>query len=186
MYINIQLHKNKDFFSNSGPFFRFCKTKKPGFPGFRARCAAFAVAGNRKRLRRPSNPLSGRTRVFALANSKKNEFCASKSRSMRARKNPLSGRTRAFALANSKKTSFAQAKVAACAHAKIPCPRFLIKIDILDFFAKNNSKIYNKILKTLEISEKSKQPFVLYFPFIRLYNNRYFYNKKISAKSGGI
>ena len=90
MYINIQLHKNKDFFSNSGPFFRFCKTKKPGFPGFRARCAAFAVAGNRKRLRRPSNPLSGRTRVFALANSKKNEFCASKSRSVRARKNPLS------------------------------------------------------------------------------------------------
>ena len=110
MYINIQLHKNKDFFSNSGPFFRFCKTKKTGFPGFRARCAAFAVAGNRKRLRRPSNPLSGRTRAFALANSKK--------------------------------TSFAQAKVAACVHAKIPCPRFLIKIDILDFFAKNNSKIF--------------------------------------------
>lgn len=118
MYINIQLHKNKDFFSNSGPFFRFCKTKKPGFPGFRTRCAAFAVAGNRKRLRRPSNPLSGRTRAFALANSKK--------------------------------TSFAQAKVAACAHAKIPCPRFLIKIDILEFFGKNNSKIYNKILKTLK------------------------------------
>ena len=110
MYINIQLHKNKDFFSNSGPFFRFCKTKKPGFPGFRARCAAFAVAGNRKRLRRPSNPLSGRTRVFALANSKKNEFCASKSRSVRARKNPLSGRTRAFALANSKKNEICASK----------------------------------------------------------------------------
>jgi len=67
-----------------------------------------------------------------------------------------------------------------------PCPRFLIKIDILEFFGKNNSKIYNKILKTLKKSEKSKQPFVLYFPFIRLYNNRYFYNKKISAKAGGI
>lgn len=151
MYINIQLHKNKDFFSNLGPFFRFCKTKKPGFPGFRASRAAFAVASNRKRLRRPSNPLSRRTRVFALANSKR--------------------------------TSFAQAKVAACVHAKIPCPWFLIKIDILEFFRKNNSKNYNKILKTLEMSEKSKQPFVLYFPFIRLYNNRYFYNKKNICKS---
>lgn len=154
MYINIQLHKNKDFFSNSGPFFRFCKTKKTGFPGFRASRAAFAVACNRKRLRRPSNPLSGRTRAFALANSKKNEFC--------------------------------EAKVAACVHAKIPCPWFLIKIDILEFFGKNNSKIYNKILKTLKMSEKSKTTFVLYFPFMRLYNNRYFYNKKISARAGGI
>ena len=154
MYINIQLHKNKDFFSNSGPFFRFCKTKKTGFPGFRASRAAFAVACNRKRLRRPSNPLSGRTRAFALANSKR--------------------------------TSFAQAKVAACAHAKSSCPWFLIKIDILEFFGKNNSKIYNKILKTLKMSEKSKTTFVLYFPFMRLYNNRYFYNKKISARAGGI
>lgn len=105
MYINIQLHKNKNFFSNSGPFFRFCKTKKPGFPGFRASRAAFTVACNRKRLRRPSNPLSGRTRAFALANSKKGRvlrkqksqrartqksLVREKSRSVRARKNPLS------------------------------------------------------------------------------------------------